>query len=76
MGGGGRAVAFHAGLPLQRKNYLAAGFRDRQVRVLVCTTTLSMGVNTPATDVVVRDTVFHGKGRLSVSDIQQMRAER
>lgn len=72
MGAGGQAVAFHSGLSLRVKKYLAGEFRDRRVRVLVCTTTLAMGVNTPATDVVVRDTVFHGHGRLTISDIQQM----
>jgi replicative superfamily II helicase len=72
MGGGGHAVAFHSGLSSRLKKHLAAEFRDRRVKVLVCTTTLAMGVNTPATDVVVRDTLFHGHGRLSTSDIQQM----
>lgn len=63
---------FHSGLSLVSKKELARAFRDKRVKVLVCTTTLAMGVNTPATDVVVRDTVFHGHRRLNVSDIQQM----
>jgi helicase len=72
IGGERRAVAFHSGLSIRLKKHLAAAFRNHKVKVLVCTTTLAMGVNTPATDVVVRDTVFHGYGRLSISDIQQM----
>lgn len=70
--GSGRAVAFHSGLGIGLKKKIASEFRDRKIKVLVCTTTLAMGVNTPATDVVVRDTLFHGFGRLTVSDIQQM----
>jgi helicase len=31
-----------------------------------------MGINTPATQVIVRDTVFHGAGRLGMTDILQM----
>jgi replicative superfamily II helicase len=65
-------AAFHSGLSSGKKQELAVAFRDKRMRVLVCTTTLAMGVNTPATDVVIRDTVFHGFGRLKVSDIQQM----
>lgn len=63
---------FHAGLPRERRNEVARAFRDREVRVLVTTTSLKMGINTPATDVIVRDTVFYGAGRLSLSDIHQM----
>jgi replicative superfamily II helicase len=65
-------AAFHSGLSLVRKRNLAGAFRDRRVKILICTTALAMGVNTPATDVIVRDTVFHGHRRLDMSDIQQM----
>ncbi len=68
----GQVAAFHSGVSPSKKKELAVAFRDKRVRVIVCTTTLAMGVNTPATDVVIRDTVFHGFGRLNVSDIQQM----
>jgi replicative superfamily II helicase len=67
------AVApFHSGLPLQVKNEALQAFHSGRTRVLVCTTSLAMGINTPATDVIVRDTVFHGYGRLQVTDILQM----
>jgi replicative superfamily II helicase len=67
-----QVAAFHSGLSLAKKNELAVAFREKRTRVIVCTTTLAMGVNTPATDVVIRDTVFHGVGRLNISDVQQM----
>jgi replicative superfamily II helicase len=68
----GQVAAFHSGVSSSKKKELAVAFRDKRLRILVCTTTLAMGINTPATDVVIRDTVFYGRGRLNISDIQQM----
>lgn len=63
---------FHAGLSLVGRNRVIQGFRQKTVRSLVTTTSLKMGVNTPATEVIVRDTTFHGAGRLKISDLLQM----
>ncbi|PWU14404.1 MAG: hypothetical protein C5B50_17660 [Verrucomicrobia bacterium] len=63
---------FHAGLSLAERKRIVKGFRDRTIRILVTTTSLKMGVNTPATEVIVRDTFFPGAGRLKVSDLLQM----
>ncbi len=63
---------FHAGLSLRNRNRIIQGFRLRTIRILVTTTSLKMGVNTPATEVIVRDTIFHGAGRLKTSDLLQM----
>jgi replicative superfamily II helicase len=69
----GNAIAhFHAGLPLADRREVARRFREGEIRVLVATTTLKMGINTPATEVIVRDTIFHGSGRLRITDILQM----
>ena len=67
------AVAyFHAGLGLAERRETARRFREGVIRVLVATTSLKMGINTPANEVIVRDTVFHGSGRLGVVDLLQM----
>ena len=68
----GAVQSFHSALPLHTKNETLKGFQTGSTRVLVCTTSLAMGINSPATDVIVRDTVFYGFGRLQVSDILQM----
>jgi replicative superfamily II helicase len=63
---------FHAGMSLSERQQMARRYRDREVRVLVATTSLKMGVNTPASKVIVRDPVFQGVGKLGISDILQM----
>jgi len=63
---------FHAGLPLAARQEISGRFRSGQLRVLVATTSLKMGINTPATEVIVRDTLFHGAGRLPTADLLQM----
>lgn len=72
FGGDPQVAFFHAGLPLQRRLKLMNEFRNRSIRILVTTTSLKMGVNTPATAVVARDTLFHGSGRLRTPDLLQM----
>ncbi|HEX4702148.1 MAG TPA: DEAD/DEAH box helicase, partial [Pseudonocardiaceae bacterium] len=47
------------------------GFRERELDVLVATTTVAAGVNLPARAVVVRDTVI-GRNELNVATVQQM----
>jgi replicative superfamily II helicase len=54
LGGG---IGFHiADLDRTEREAVEAGFHAAEVRVLVATTTLAMGVNTPANTVVVVDT--------------------
>lgn len=67
-----KIAAFHAGMSASERRGTGVRFRDRTIRVLVATTSLKMGINTPATDVIVRDSVFPGVGRLSTSDVVQM----
>lgn len=49
-----------------------AAFRDRRIDVLVATSTLAAGVNTPARAVVVRDTVIGLGQSMEISMVQQM----
>jgi replicative superfamily II helicase len=70
-------VAFHhAGLSMEDKAAVEAGFREGLVRVLVSTSTLAWGVNLPARVVVVRDTEMYdpiaGMKDISPIDLLQM----
>ena len=66
------SATFTSGLSREVRNVITAAFREQAIRVLITTTSLKMGVNFPATDVIVRDTYFHGSGRLPLRDILQM----
>jgi helicase len=51
-----RGVAYHnAGLSLEERLLVEEAFRKRQLKVLVSTTTLAMGVNLPADSAVIGD---------------------
>lgn len=63
---------FHSGLNRSSRADLMNQFREGTIRILVTTTSLKLGVNFPVTDVIVRDTHFHGYGRLLLRDILQM----
>jgi hypothetical protein len=61
----------HAGLPSADRKIVEQLFRDRKIRVLVATTTLAVGLNLPASDVVVRDLTL-GMTELSSASLLQM----
>lgn len=65
-------ASFHAGLPLHERRNRIRRFMQGELRILICTTSLKMGINTPADEVLVRDTVFYGVGRLDATDLVQM----
>lgn len=47
-------VAFHySDLDRSERLIMEEGFREKKIRVIAATTTLAMGINTPATDVIV-----------------------
>lgn len=51
-----RSVAFHhADCEMNERNLVEQGFRDGHIRILVATTTLSIGVNLPCTTVILDD---------------------
>lgn len=55
----------------EHKHRAESRFRDRELDVLVATTTVAAGVNLPARAVVVRDTKI-GIGEIDVATVQQM----
>lgn len=69
-------VAFHhAGLTFEDKGAVENAFRDGQLTVICCTTTLAVGVNTPCHTVVLKGTVGYQESQLveySEMEIMQM----
>lgn len=68
----GAALAYHSRMPRALRERVRGAFTDGECRCVVATTALALGVNLPATHVVIRDTTFPGSGRLSVADLVQM----
>lgn len=59
-----RGVAFHhAGLSPVLREYVEKAYRGGDIDILVATTTLAMGINLPASAVIVDYSVFHGEYR-------------
>jgi len=69
-------VAFHhAGLVQAQRKLVEDAFRNRDIKVIVATPTLAMGVNTPADTVIVRDVTRYTVGGLvniPVREYQQL----
>ena len=64
---------YHAQLESGKRQHVVDLVTEGKVRVTFTTTALGMGVNLPATHVLVRDVVFAGAGReLDVADFLQM----
>jgi helicase len=63
---------FHAGLTMQQRIWIQQAHYQNQLRVVVATTSLKMGVNLPSTHVFIRDHKFWGAGNLTIGDILQM----
>jgi superfamily II DNA/RNA helicase len=66
------AVAYHGKLSSGQRETIRAAFLGGRSRVVVTTTALAMGVNLPATHVVVRDLTYHGAQSPGVSELLQM----
>jgi helicase len=64
--------AYHSGQSQGERRRLRAEYEAGEIRCLVSTTALAMGVNLPATHVYVRDTTFFGSGKLSVAELLQI----
>lgn len=65
-------LAYHAQMNAAQRESVRKAYLAGNCRCVVTTTALGMGVNLPATHVVVRDVTFPGEGRLPVTDILQM----
>jgi len=66
------ALPYHSKMPLDRKFAHSRQYLSGDSRCIVSTTALSMGVNLPATHVIVRDLFHFGTGDHSTSDLIQM----
>jgi superfamily II DNA/RNA helicase len=67
-------LAYHSRLGSSQREKVEHAFTMGHSRVVVTTTSLSMGVNFPATHVLIRDTMFYGaeSPRLETTDLLQM----
>lgn len=65
-------LAFHSGLSRIERSNIRSQFVAGSCRCLVATTALAMGVNLPATHVLIRDTTFYGFGHLRIDEILQV----
>jgi helicase len=66
------AQAYHAQLSSERRQSVKQYFEQGNCRCLVTTTALGLGVNLPASHVIVRDTTFYGQGYLDIDELLQM----
>jgi DNA-binding XRE family transcriptional regulator len=62
-------LAYHAQMSLARREAVRAALYAGQSKCIVTTTALGLGVNLPATHVMVRDTTFPGIGPLGVGEV-------
>lgn len=65
-------LAYHSGLSATARSEVRRRYHSGETRCVVTTTALAMGVNLPATHVFVRDTTFHGFGKLRVDELMQI----
>lgn len=65
-------LAYHAQMNASQRQLVRRSFGSGESRCVVATTALGLGVNLPATHVIVRDVTFPGEGPLPISDILQM----
>ncbi len=65
-------LAYHAQMSMANRKVVRTAFHSSQSRCVVTTTALALGVNLPATHVIIRDTTFAGIGPLPIADLLQM----
>lgn len=65
-------LSYHSGQSTSDKASRRDAFISGTCRCVVSTTALAMGVNLPATHVIVRDTTFFGVGKLPVDQLLQI----
>jgi helicase len=62
----------HSKMPSTEKAATIQRFAERDLRILVASSALAMGVNLPCTTVIVRDTHYPGEGPVPIHQIRQM----
>jgi len=65
-------LAYHAQLSMQRRREVREAYASGDCRCVVTTTALALGVNLPATHVLVRDSTFPGVGPLPTAELLQI----
>lgn len=70
--GSAGALAYHAKMNATKRESVRQAFACGTSRCVVTTTALGLGVNLPATHVIIRDVTFPGEGPQPISDILQM----
>lgn len=67
-----RALAYHSKMSSAQREEVRKSFLEGKSRVVVTTSALAMGINLPATHVIVRDLAYPGAESPSTSDLLQM----
>ena len=63
---------YHSGMSATARRKVRDGMIGGSIRCVVATTSLAMGVNLPATHVIVRDVMFFGSGPVPTDQLLQM----
>lgn len=66
------ALPYHGQMSQAQRSQTYQAFLAGESRVVVATTALAMGINLPATHVLIRDNTFYGSGRLEMGELLQM----
>lgn len=66
------ALAYHGQMSADRRHKVRTAFASGRSRCVIATTALGLGVNLPATHVIVRDSTFPGVGKLGIGELLQM----
>lgn len=66
------AKSFHSRKSINNRKQVKERFVKGDCRIIVATTSLSLGINLPATHVLIRDRIFYGAKNLAAPEILQM----